>query len=358
MHDMILEQPGALHSTLELCRKEASDITSYWEGSTQFILTGCGTSFHAALAGSYMLYALFQRTNSEAVQSFELARYFRRLNPRTVVTAFSHTGNTKTTIDAVKMAREAGAATLALTGTSGSNISKEAQRTLVVGNGKEKSRAHTKSYTSSLLASMYLSSDFVARLASNSLAESYLEQLNDVPQYVHEAIAKEKEVAHLATNYHKDIKRYFFIGAGPNVATALEAALKMKESNYSSAEGMELEQFLHGPWVSLDPQNSLVFLIAPKGPSHDRYLDLLGACKEIGVRTVALTDDKHIVDLCTHSIFMPEITEELSPLTYVVPLQLFSYYVSVQKGINPDFIHYQDPRFWSARSIVFPPGTH
>lgn len=73
MHDMILGQPRALHLTLETCKKEAIDLTGYWEGANKFLLTGCGTSYHAALASSYMLYALFQKTEAEAIQAFELS---------------------------------------------------------------------------------------------------------------------------------------------------------------------------------------------------------------------------------------------------------------------------------------------
>lgn len=356
-HDMICDQPSALHTTLARCKKEAPDFRSYFGGRNQFVLTGCGTSFHAALACSYLLNGLFLKTNSSAIQSFELTHYFRRLNSRTLVTAFSHTGNTKTTIDAIKWAKENGAMTIALTGVESSKISAEANRTLIVGNGKEKSRAHTKAYTTALFASMFLSADFMASEASHSVAESLTEQLNDIPQSVSEAVKKEKEVAGLAKRVSDRVQQYFFVGAGPNVATALEAALKMKEENYSAAEGIDLEQFLHGPWVSLN-KNTAVILVAPRGPSHNRYLDLLKVCKRLEIPTIALTDDHHVVDMASDSIVMSEINEELSPLTYIVPLQLFAYYVALKKGVNPDMIHYDDSNIWDARQIIFPPGTH
>lgn len=357
MHEMILGQPSALHATLELCRKEAQDLTSYWSGKNKFILTGCGTSFHAALGSSYMFYSLFQKTEAEAVQSFELTHYYKTLNPRTLVIAFSHTGNTKTTIDAVSRAGEAGATTIGLIGVKDSNIVSKVNRSLVVGDGRELSRAHTKSYTSSLLASFYLSAYYLQAQASHQVAESMLEQLNDIPQSVMSTINhEEKNIAKLAHDYSKTA-RYFFLGSGPNYATALEAALKMKETNYSASEGMELEQFLHGPWVSLKP-GSLAFLVAPMGPSHQRNVEFLQICKDLEVPTVAITNDKHVVEEATHSIFIPDVSEELSPLVYIVPLQLFAYYTAVEKGLNPDFIHYDVEKYWKARNVIFPPGTH
>ena len=357
MHDMILGQPGALHTTLESCKKEASDFTSYWEGTRNFLLTGCGTSFHAALASSYMLYGLFQRTSVEAIQSFELKNYYNLLNPASLVLGFSHTGVTKTTLDAILRAQDNGARIFSLTGVKDSPIVKISKCSIVVGNGKEKSRAHTVSYTCAVLAAMYLSAYYKQHIASSTEAESFLEQFNEVPQSVLSTIEHhEKQVAELA-NLFSNAGQYFFVGSGPNIATAYEASLKMKETNYAAAEGMELEQFLHGPWVSLKP-TSVVFLAATKGPSRSRGLDLLKACRHLSIPTVAITDDKNLVELASHSIFMPDVSEEISPIEYVVPMQLFAYYTSLSKKTNPDMIHYDDPKVWEARQILFPPGTH
>jgi glucosamine--fructose-6-phosphate aminotransferase (isomerizing) len=357
MHEMIHDQPSSLSSTLELCKKEAQDVTAYWSDVNKFLLTGCGTSFHAALASSYMFHALFHKTEVQAIQSFELNHYYGTMNPRSLVIAFSHTGNTKATIDSLARAKESGALTLGVTGVKDSNIFSRAHRVLVVGDGKEQSRAHTKSYTSSLIAAYYLAAYFLRTQASHQTAELMLEQLSDIPQSVHAIISnEEKNIAKLAREF-SSIQKYFFLGTGPNEATALEAGLKMKETNHTVAEGMELEQFLHGPWVSLNP-DSLVFILAPMGPSHQRVMDLLRICKDLDVRTVAITNDKHVVELATHSIFVPDVSEELSPLAYIVPLQLFAYYASIERGLNPDMIRYDDDKYWRARNVIFPPGTH
>ncbi len=357
MHDMILGQPSALHSTLEMCKKEAPDVTSYWSDINKFVLTGCGTSFHAALAGSYMFHSLFHKTEVEAVQSFELKHYYSMLNSRSLVTAFTHTGNTKTTVDAVARASEIGASTLGVTGEKESNIVSHVHKVLVVGDGKELSRAHTKSYTCAVMATFYLSAYYLQTQASHLAAESMLDQISDIPQSVLSTINhEEKSIAKLARDYSQK-QQYFFLGSGPNQATALEAALKMKETNFSAAEGMELEQFMHGPWVSLK-QGTLVFILAPMGPSHQRSIELLEVCKDLDVDTIAVTNDKHIVDLATHSVFVPDVSEELSPLVYIVPLQLFAYYSAIEKGLNPDMIHYDVEKYWKARNVIFPPGTH
>jgi glucosamine--fructose-6-phosphate aminotransferase (isomerizing) len=357
MHDMILGQPRALHLTLETCKSESMDLTGYWEGASKFLLTGCGTSYHAAIASSYMLESLFQKTAAEAIQAFELKHYYHLLNPSTLVMAFSHTGFTKTTVDALAKARDSAARTFSLIGVKDTPITKVSDKSILVGNGKEKSRAHTVSYTCAVLAAMYLCAYYSRTLTASKTAESILEQLNDVPQSVLSTIENyEKQVAELAEKFSR-ANQFFFVGSGPNVATAYEASLKMKETNYAAAEGMELEQFLHGPWVSLKP-GSVVFLAATKGPSSQRNLDLLKICKDLEIPTVAITDDKNLIAHSKESIFMPDVTEEISPMSYIVPLQLFSYYVSLQKHLNPDMIHYDDPKYWAARQVIFPPGTH
>lgn len=358
MHDMIIGQPSALHTTLEICKKLAPDITSYWEGTSKFVLTGCGTSFHAALASSYMLRALFQRTTAEAIQSFELEHYYHVSGSDSLIMGFSHSGITKTTVDALSYAKAQGAKTFAVTASKDSPITSVSSRHMVVGNGKDKSRAHTTCYTSAVLAAMYLGAYYKQSLASSSVTESFLEQFNDVPQNVLSTIENyEKQVVELVDRLSKT-GQYFFVGSGPNVATAYEASLKMKETNYAAAEGMELEQFLHGPWVSLKPGSSVVFVIATKGPARGRTTDLLKSCRDLGVDTVAITDDKNLIELAGDSIFMPDVSEELSPIEYIVPLQLLAYYTSLQRHTNPDMIHYDDPKFWAARQIIFPPGTH
>ena len=355
MHEMIMDQAEAISQTLKRCEKDAVEITSNWKDASQFIFTGCGTSFHAALSASHFHQLFFQR-NCNATESFELCEYYPKLDQNTLVTAFSHSGMTKTTIDALKKSKDHGAKTFALTGAEHSNLERQVDSIMVVGDGMEKSRAHTKSYTSALIASMFLTTS-LGGLSSSLPNHEY--KLSKVPELVRIALFLENEVKELAEDYFaRGIKRYFFIGSGANIATGLEAALKMKESHYSYSEGMELEQFLHGPWVSLKPGDSLIVLIAPSGAAHGRNLDLLKACKTLGVQTLAITDDQGIIELATHSLIMREIEEALSPLTYILPLQLFAYYTAVVQNINPDYIHYDDPIYWAARQIIFPPGTH
>jgi glucosamine--fructose-6-phosphate aminotransferase (isomerizing) len=363
-YDMILGQPACLDATISKCERERYEIRQYFSGIDELILIGCGTSFHAAIATVGMTEELFERTRISARESFELLNYFRNTKGKALVTAFTHTGNTKTTIDAINISKSRGARTLALTGSEGSRVFEVADRAVLIGDGPERSRAHTKSYLASVMAAVYFSLDHLsAESQTKGQVSGLLDQLKRIPDFASEALQSEKQVENFVASLIEKwrnislSRKIFFVGAGPNIATALEAALKIKETCYESAEGMELEQFLHGPWVSLD-ENSLVVPIAPKGASRERFLDLLNVCHRLQVRTLAITDDKEIEELASESVRMGEVSEVLTPVTYIIPLQMFAYYLSVQKGLNPDLIHYDDPKVWETRQIVFPPGTH
>jgi glucosamine--fructose-6-phosphate aminotransferase (isomerizing) len=132
-------------------------------------------------------------------------------------------------------------------------------------------------------------------------------------------------------------RRYWFVGGGPNTATAYEGALKLNEAAWMPAAGLACEQFLHGAWVALEPDD-VVFLIAPPGPSHARCRDVARVAAEIGASVVALVaeGDREIAPLAAETIALPPVPELLSPLVAVVPLQLLTYHLAVKAGANPD----------------------
>src|SRR2546422_4160309 len=158
--------------------------------------------------------------------------------------------------------------------------------------------------------------------------------------------------AELAARF-ADRRRYWFVGGGPNAATAYEAALKMSEANHATALGFGCEQFLHGPWAALEPDD-VVFLVAPPGPARERCLAVARVAREVGAPVVALAreDDREIAALATETIALPEIDELLSPILTIVPLQLFIYHAAVHRGVNPDLTRSDDPAYGRARSAL------
>jgi glucosamine--fructose-6-phosphate aminotransferase (isomerizing) len=146
---------------------------------------------------------------------------------------------------------------------------------------------------------------------------------------------------------------YWFVGGGPNTATAWEAALKMSEASHAPAVGFNCEQFLHGAWAALE-RDDVVFVIAPPGPSHERCLAAARVAREVGAPVVALAreDDRELAALASETIALPEVDELLSPILTIVPLQLFIYHTAVHRGVNPDLTRSDDPAYGRARSAL------
>jgi glutamine---fructose-6-phosphate transaminase (isomerizing) len=169
-------------------------------------------------------------------------------------------------------------------------------------------------------------------------------------------ISRTEEDAKKAASELRGVSKIFFAGAGPNFVTAREAALKIKEACYLAGEGMEMEEILHGPAMSFDNQ-TLVVVLAPSGPSIERARDLLAASKKIGATTMVVSDlaDFNNAD---YEFRINKTHEYLSPFLSIIPLYFFSYFLAVEKRINPDYIHYLDQKYWDARNIIFPPDTH
>ncbi|HET7341794.1 MAG TPA: SIS domain-containing protein, partial [Methylomirabilota bacterium] len=150
-------------------------------------------------------------------------------------------------------------------------------------------------------------------------------------------------------------RQYWVVGGGPNTATALEAALKLSEAAWIPAIGLNVEQFLHGPWAALAPDD-VVLVVAPPGPSHARCRDAARVARAIGASVVALVaeDDRELAPLAAETIALPSVPELLSPIVAAVPLQLLAYHLAVQAGANPDTVRADQPGYGAARAAVTP----
>jgi glucosamine--fructose-6-phosphate aminotransferase (isomerizing) len=210
---------------------------------------------------------------------------------------------------------------------------------------QESSSAHTKSYVTALAVLLQLAQATAHVL--NTLPKN-ANLLNRLPDLLKSALALEPKMEALAERL-KGRKHFFFVSAGPNVATAFEGTLKMQETTFTASLGYEVEQFLHGPFASAGPQTA-VFLVAPPGPGQKRFIDALKALKEIGAESVVLTEDNGFFFGAPvgHAFYLPPMAEVVTPLAYVIPLQFFSYFVSLKLGHQVDLNHLDDPRFQKA----------
>lgn len=342
MHDAIYAQPGALRL---LTRGQGATLTAAaarLAAAPHVWLAGIGSSWHAALVGEALLARIGGLgPRARAIDAFDLVQYGVDPDAGAVV-AVTHRGTNRYAAAALARARAAGAAAVAVTGKGGEGPAGAEQLLHTV--EQEASACHTVSYTCALAM-------LAALAAVIGRDDTTTRDLDAIPDLLAMLLGQESW-EELAARFG-DRRRYWFVGGGPNVATAYEGALKLSEAAWAPAVGLGCEQFLHGPWAALEPDD-LVVLIAPPGPSHARCRDVARVAAEIGAPLVALVaeDDREITPLAAEIIALPSVTELLSPILTVVPLQLLTYHLAVKAGANPDTMRGEQPAYGRARAVA------
>jgi glucosamine--fructose-6-phosphate aminotransferase (isomerizing) len=341
MHDAIYAQPGALRLATRGQDDALEGAAARIRLMERVLLAGIGTSWHAALVGELLLaHAGRLGHRARAFQSFELASYWPEPDARTALVVVSHRGSKRSSLEALARARAAGGTGIAVTGKGADGLA-AADFTLRTVE-QEASGCHTVSYTCAL----WLLATLAARVGADEALAHDLEELPDLLATLLGQEAWEELAARFAGR-----PRYWFVGGGPNTATAYEGALKLAEAGHATALGLECEQFLHGPWAALEPDD-VVVLIAPPGPSRARCLDVARAVHAVGAPLVALApeDDRELAGLAAETIALPPVPELLSPILAVVPLQLLAYHLAVHRGANPDTLRADQPAHARARA--------
>ena len=341
MHDAIYAQPGALRLVTRGQGDLIAGAASRLRAMDRVLLSGIGTSWHATLVGELLLAHVARLGHRvRALHSFEFKGYWPDPDARTGVVVVSHRGSKRYSVEALAKARAGGGVGVAITGKGAEGLASADYVLRTV--DQEKSAAHTVSYTCALA----LLAALAAAIGDN---DDLVQELQAIPDQLALLLGQESW-AELAARF-AERRRYWFVGGGPNAATAYEAALKMSEANHATALGFGCEQFLHGPWAALEPDD-VVFLIAPPGPAHERCLAVARVAKEVGAPVIALAreDDREIASLATETIAIPPVPELLSPILTVVPLQLFTYHLALVRGVNPDTMRGDQPAHGRARA--------
>lgn len=342
MHDAIYAQPGALRLVERPNTATLADAAARLRDAEQVWFAGVGTSWHAALVAEL----LFARVGSmgaraRAVHAFDLVSYWPPPGPRTAVVVVSHRGGRLATTT-LGHGRAGGAAAIALTGKGSEGLA--AADVLLVTVDQEASGTHTVSYTTAL----GLLTSLAAAVGDDADVPGALQGLPD-----HLALLLGQESWDDLAERFGDRRRYWVVGGGPNAATAYEGALKLSEGSHVLAEGVQCEQFLHGPYAALEPED-LVVVIAVPGPSHARCVDVARVARAIGAPVLALAeeDDREIAALATETIALAPVPELLSPILAVVPLQLLTYHLALRRGTNPDTMRADEPAHGRARAVL------
>ncbi|MEO2241791.1 MAG: glutamine--fructose-6-phosphate transaminase (isomerizing) [Euryarchaeota archaeon] len=339
----IHEQPEAVRNTLTIERDRLVEMAEELARGEyrRLYIVACGTSYHAGLGAKYAM-EMLARFPVDVVIASEFRYVTRELvDEETLVLAISQSGETADTLAAVREANERGATTIALTNVVGSTITREVDHVMYTHAGFEKAVAATKTYTAQLAAMYTLTVELARRLGelTDKEAEEYHEELGRVPEMLERVLEweREREIAVLGGRY-KERPNWFFIGRGPGYPTAMEGALKLKEITYQHAEAYPAGELKHGP-LALIEEGVPVVAVAQRGGVYEKMLANIEEVKARGatVITVAEEGDENVEEHSDHVIRVPKISEVFSPIVYTVPLQLLAYYMSVARGIDPDY---------------------
>ena len=296
----------------------------------KIVISAMGSSLYAGM----IIERLIEEQSgiyTKAVSASELISFENQINTADLVIAISQSGETADTLETVKMAREAGVPTLAITNVLGSNIEREADYVLFTRAGPEIGVAATKSFTAQIalgyLLALYFSIE-TKTIEPNKIKQK-LKSILHVPRGMMKILGKKERIAELAKKYHKE-KDFFYMGRGVNLPIALEGALKLKEISYIHAEGIASGDLKHGPLALLD-RNVPVISLIPIDKFYRRNTSTIKQIKARDAPVIAITydRDKEMEKFVDDVIRIPEIEDEdLSTLYNIVALQLFSYYIA------------------------------
>jgi len=306
------------------------------DGVERIVLTACGTSWHSALIGEYMLEE-FTRIPTKV----EYASEFRYKNPvvdeKTLVIVISQSGETADTLAALREAKNRGAQVMGIVNTVGSTIARETDFGVYLHAGPEIGVASTKAFTSQV-AALALFALYLARRRNLSILEGrrLVAALRALPDQVASILEQNDQIRELAKVY-QDAPNFLYLGRGYQFPVALEGALKLKEVSYIHAEGYPAAEMKHGPIALIDENMPVVFL-APRDGVYHKIVSNIEEVKARDGKVIAVVSNgaPELQNVVDHFIRIPETHPALLPILTVVPLQLLAYHVAVLRGCDVD----------------------
>jgi glucosamine--fructose-6-phosphate aminotransferase (isomerizing) len=341
----IFEQPRALRDSM---RGRVNEVTGETKlgglnlSAEQFqhfrrvILTACGTSWHAAMIGEYMMEE-FCRIPVEV----EYASEFRYRNPvideTTLVVVISQSGETADTLAALREAKRRGACVLGICNVVGSTIARESHGGIYTHAGPEIGVASTKAFTTQVAALMILTLH-LAQMRGHAvpIAAALIRNLMDIPLLIDRCLEGSEHIREIAAVYAKH-NNFLYLGRGYNFPVALEGALKLKEISYIHAEGYPAAEMKHGPIALIDANMPVVF-ICTRDSAYEKILNNMEEVRTRRGRIIAIATegDEGLFGKADHVIPIPQTLDSLTPLLSVIPLQLLAYHMAVLRGCDVD----------------------
>ena len=337
------EQPTALAATLQgrigaagaLAELELPALAD--PRVSRIVIVACGTALHAGMAGRFMLEQWGRITTATEVAS-EWRYREPIVGPDTLVVAISQSGETADTLAALRLAREHGAPTLAITNAPGSQLTREADAVLLTRAGHEMGVAATKTFVSqvAMLAALALRIGSDRGVIDAATFTTLAGDLAHIPDTVRHYLSGDHPVREIAERF-AEAPFFLYLGRDTGVPVCLEGALKLRELTYIPTEAYPAGEMKHGP-IALVEQDTPVVCVATNGPAYDKLLSNIQEVRARGAHVIAIASEgneaiQHLVD---DVVYVPATTALLSPLVATVPLQQLAYSLARARGLDVD----------------------
>ncbi len=342
----IFEQPMIMKRILDERMNDTSEMIHFKEKNeniedlkrvTKFVIISAGTSWHAALTGRMYLEAL-----GKVVTEVDMSSEFRYRNPLadgdTKVIAISQSGETADTLASVYEAKAKFLRVISFVNNTSSTIARESDSFIGMLAGPEIGVASTKAYTAQLVHLLLYSIHF-ARIRGSTpetMLQELCNEIRKLPMYLETILEQAKQIADWAPAL-KDSKDFVFLGRSWNYPSALEGALKLKETSYIHASGYAGGEFKHGP-IALISENMPVVCLVNKSETYEKMLSNLEEVKARKAKIISIytEGDELVPKISDFSFPIPPCSPFLTPILIALPLQLLSYYIAVERGCEPD----------------------
>ena len=304
--------------------------------SENIFITACGTSWHAAQIGSYLLEDILKKpVKVEYASEFRYRN--KSINEKSLLIAISQSGETADTLAAVSKAKEKNALTLGIVNVVGSTIARETDCGIYMHAGPEIGVASTKAFTTQVVI-LILFANLLAQRNKIEKSKLYLKDLKNTPYLIKDILKLSDQIFEISKEY-SDASNFLYLGRGYQFPVALEGALKLKEISYIHAEGYPAAEMKHGPIALIDKMMPVVVIVTKNG--FDKILSNIQEVKSRGGKIITITtvDSKALKDLSDHYIFLSNsvnVLNAITPILTSVPLQLLAYHIAVLKGCNID----------------------
>jgi glucosamine--fructose-6-phosphate aminotransferase (isomerizing) len=342
-HFMLKEihaQPSTLRTTIRLQEEYLELMATFLDRAKALFLVACGASYHACLAASYMFSKMAFLSTHPVYASEFIEQIGKSVNIESTILALSESGETTDTLAAVDYARAHAATILGLTNVVGSTLTRVSRAYICQQAGPEIGVTATKTFTAqlSVLAQLALMLAEKRGKLSHIEMKNYKEKIKQIPDVVERVIhAAEDKVKSIAKKYH-DKPYFFFFGRGMSSAIALEATLKLLETNYLPSMAYPVAEIEHGIINVIQPGSPAIF-ICPKDETHKKIIHDIREIKAYGASIITVIEegDEEIKALADDYVeVVKDVPEFLCSIQSIVPLQLFAYYMAIERGLDPD----------------------